>query len=239
MRRRLAVTAVAVTALFGEWIGHGISYYRVAGVAGLEASLGGGVHDYMLPLAAALLAAAAFGAAGLVRAWLTLGRRLDSSARLLARLRRGDLSAAPSPPDRHGRDAPPPASMPSPLAGVLALALPLATLQCAVYLVQENLERALRGIPAGGFGPLLDGGGAAMWIQAAVALALATVLTAALLLIRRRSGAVQRLERLAQAFWQRSRSTSPSTRPRRHVTATQLLLGSALWQRPPPAPSPA
>jgi hypothetical protein len=129
--------------------------------------------------------------------------------------------------------------MPSPLAAVLALALPLATVQCAVYLVQENLERALRGIPAGGFGPLLDGGGAAMWIQAAVALALATILTAALLLIRRRHGAVERLERLARAIWERTRSTSPPTLPRRHVTATQLLLGSALWQRPPPAPSPA
>jgi hypothetical protein len=239
MRRRLAVTAVAVTALFGEWIGHGISYYRVAGMAGLQASLGGGIHDYMLPLAAALLVAAALAAAGLVRAWLALGRRLDRSARLLARLRRGAHIAAPAPHPRPGGVGARPAS-PSRLALVLALALPLATVQCAIYLIQENLERALRGMPAGGLSPLLDGRGAAAWIQAAVALALATVLTAALLLIGRRHRAAERIERLVRAFWQRTRRASAlPAPPHPHVTATQLLLGSALWQRPPPASSPA
>lgn len=239
MRRRLAVTAVVVTALVGEWIGHGISYYRVAGVAGLQAGLGGGIHEYMLPLAALLLALAAAGAAGLVRAWLALGRRLDRSARLLARLRRGDGDASAALAE-HPDQAADPGFLPSRLARVLALALPLAVLQCAIYVVQENLERTLRGLPAGGLGPLLDGRGAAAWIQAAVALVLAAILTAALLVLRRRHRTVQRIERLARAFWRRTcREPALPAHPRPHVTATQLLLGSALWQRPPPAASPA
>lgn len=240
MRRRLAVTAVVVTALVGEWLGHGLSYYRAAGIAGLQAGLGGGIHDYMLPLAAVLLTLAAAGAAGLIRAWLALGHRLDSSARLLARLRRGDRHAALLPPNRqpgHNADL---GFMPSPLARVLALALPLAVLQCAVYLVQENLERALRGLAAGGLSPLLDGGAAAAWIQTAVALVLATILTAALLLLRARDRSVERIERLARAFWQRTGRDAPLPgSPRPHVTAARLLLGSALWQRPPPASSAA
>jgi hypothetical protein len=240
MRRRLAVTAVVVTALVGEWLGHGISYYRAAGIAGLQAGLGGGIHDYMLPLAAVLLAVAAAGAAGLTRAWLALGHRLDSSARLLARLRRGDRHAALVPPSQQPGRVADLAFMPSPLARVLALALPLAVVQCALYLVQENLERALRGLAAGGLGPLLDGGGAAAWIQTAVALVLATILTAALLLLRARHRSVERIERLAYAFWQRSRrDAAQPANPRPHVTAARLLLGSALWQRPPPASSPA
>jgi hypothetical protein len=240
MRRRLAVTTVVVTALVGEWLGHGISYYRAAGIAGLQAGLGGGIHDYMLPLAAVLLALAAVGAAGLIRAWLALGHRLDSAARLLARLRRGDGHGALVPLSQQPRHVADLAFMPSPLARVVALALPLAVVQCALYLVQENLERALRGLAAGGLGPLLDGGGAAAWIQTAVALVLAAVLTAALLLLRARQRSVGRIERLAHAFWQRAgRDAAPPASPRPHVTPARLLLGSALWQRPPPASSAA
>jgi hypothetical protein len=239
MRRRLAVTAVVVTALVGEWLGHGISYYRAAGLAGLQAGLSGGIHAYMLPLAAVLLGVGVLGAAGLAQAWLSLGRRFDRSARLLARLRRGDRAAV-APPVHHPGHAAERALRPSPLAAVLALAMPLAVLQSALYLVQENLEQALRGLPAGGLGPLLDGNGAAAWIQAATALVLATILTAALLLLRSRRRCVERIERLARAFWQRTgRDSGQRARPRPHVIATQLLLGSSLWQRPPPASSPA
>jgi hypothetical protein len=240
MRRRLAVTTVVVTALVGEWLGHGISYYRAAGIAGLQAGLGGGIHDYMLPLVAVLLALAAVGAAGLIRAWLALGHRLDRSARLLARLRRGDCQDALVPLSQQPAHVAGLAFMPSPLARVVALALPLAVVQCALYLVQENLERALRGLAAGGLGPLLDGGGAAAWIQAGVALVLATILTAALLLLRARHRRVERIERLAHAFWLRSaRDAALPASPQPHVTPARLLLGSALWQRPPPASSPA
>jgi hypothetical protein len=239
MRRRLAVTAVVVAALVGEWLGHGISYYRAAGLAGLQAGLGGGIHAYMLPLAAVLLAAGVVGAAGLARAWLSLGHRFDRSTRLLARLRRGDRTTL-APAIAHRSPAAERALMPSPPALIVALAVPLAVLQSALYLVQENLERALRGLAGGGLGPLLDGNGAAAWIQAATALVLATILTAALLILRARRRTVERIERLARAFWRRTgRGSKPPAHPRPHVIATQLLLGSALWQRPPPASSPA
>ncbi|HEX4754338.1 MAG TPA: hypothetical protein VH661_01125 [Candidatus Dormibacteraeota bacterium] len=239
IRRRLAVTAVVVTALVGEWLGHGLSYYRLAGLAGLQAGLGGGVHAYMLPLAVALLAVGVAGAAGLARAWLSLGQRFDRSARLLARLRGGDRTASVPPIQRPGHAAER-ALRPSPPALVAALAMPLAVVQSALYLAQENLERVLRGLPGGGLGPLLDGNGAAAWIQAATALVLAAVLTAALLLLRARRRSVERIERLARAFWGRTgRDPELPAPPRPHVIAIQLLLGSALWQRPPPSSSPA
>jgi len=84
-RRRLAVTAVAVASLVGEWLGHGAAYYRVAGIAGLQAGLTGGIHDFMLPLGLALLLGAAAGATAWTRAWLALGRRLDRSGAALRR----------------------------------------------------------------------------------------------------------------------------------------------------------
>jgi hypothetical protein len=105
-----------------------------------------------------------------------------------------------------------------------------------VYVVQENLERAVDGLPAAGLAPVLDGYGAAAWIQVVVALALAALLSAALSLLHARHSVVARGERLARALWQRlQRTSAPAPRPRRwHVVASQLLLGSALWQRPPP-----
>jgi hypothetical protein len=62
MRRRLAVTTAVLAALVGEWLGHSLAYYRVAGTAGLQAGLTTGIHDYMLPLGLALLIGAAAGA---------------------------------------------------------------------------------------------------------------------------------------------------------------------------------
>ncbi|HWF57718.1 MAG TPA: hypothetical protein VG520_05150 [Candidatus Dormibacteraeota bacterium] len=237
MRRRLAVSAAVLAALAGEWLGHSLAYYRVAGSAGLQAGLSSGVHDYMLPLGVALLLGAAAGATVWTRAWLALGRRLDGSRAALARLRRGgrlgpvpEAAAVPSAPLR----------TPSPAARVAALAVPLAFVQCAVYLVQENLERAVHGMAAPGAAPLLDGFGAAAWIQGAVALLLATVLVAGARLLRSRGTAAAWCEHLVRALWERTlRGTSSPAPAAIHVTAAGLLLGSALWQRPPPRPAAA
>ena len=143
MRRRLAVTAVAVASLVGEWLGHGAAYYRVAGIAGLQAGLTGGIHDFMLPLGLALLLGAAAGATAWTRAWLALGRRLDRSG-------------------------------------------------------------------------------------------------AALRLLRSRDAAAQLCEHLVRALWERNqrRTSSPLPRPT-YLPAAQLLLRSAIWQRPPPVPAAA
>ena len=237
MRRRLAVTAVAVASLVGEWLGHGAAYYRVAGIAGLQAGLTGGIHDFMLPLGLALLLGASAGATAWTRAWLALGRRLDRSGAALRRLRRG-AGLPVGPPATKAAAAP--TRAPSLLARVGALALPMAVVQCSLFLVQENLERAIHGMAAPGIGPLFDGGGSAAWIQAAVALLLATALVVALRLLRSRDAAAQLCERLVRALWERNqrRTSSPLPRPT-YLPAAQLLLRSAIWQRPPPVPAAA
>jgi hypothetical protein len=223
------------TALVGEWLGHGLAYYRSAGVAGLRAGLGGGIHGYMLPLAAGLLVAAVAGATWLTRAWLVLGRRLDASAALIARLRAGErrgpepVLRLPAGGRRRGPE-------PSPRAGLIALGLLLGALQCALFLAQENLERVLQGAPAAGLAPLAGASGAATWIQLGVAAVLGAVLTAGGRLLRSRVRAVERLESVIRALCQRARVTTEVGRPavgRRVVTVTGLL-GSAVWQRPPP-----
>ncbi|MGH7722775.1 MAG: hypothetical protein ACRENL_08100 [Candidatus Dormibacteria bacterium] len=237
MRRRLAVTTAVLAAVVGEWLGHSLAYFRVAGVGGLEAGLSGGLHEYMLPLGLALVLGAAAGATVWMRAWRALGRRLDRSLHMLVRVRRS----------RHLGSAPPvspaTASRPDTLsfpARVGALALPVGLVQCGLYLLQENLERALHGIAAPGAAPLLDGYGAAAWIQGAVALVLAAALVAAARLLRSRDAAAQRCERLVRAIWGRVQRNASSARPTGpHVTAAQLLLRSAIWQRPPPLPAAA
>lgn len=235
MRRRLAVTAVMITALAGEWLGHSLAYYRVAGMAGLRGGLGGPIHSYMVPLALALIVGGAAGAAAWVRAWLALGRRLDRSAAALAAQWRGRAPA--HPPAAASRSHSARSAAPSPAARAAALALPLALLQVMLYLTQENLERSGHGLPAVGLSPLTDGYGAAVWIQAGVAVALAVVWLAALRLLRTREHAAELCERLAGVLRRRRRQHCPPAPVPvvSHVTSLQLRLRSALWQRPPPA----
>jgi hypothetical protein len=234
IRRRLTLTGAVLAGLVGEWLGHSLAYYRLAGLAGLQAGLTSGVHSYMLLLGAVLLATALIGAAAWSRAWVSLGRRIDSSAAVLAALRRGRAGAAPlvrSPPPGSSRQ-------PTFAARVAALALPLTIVQCLLFLIQENVERALHGLAAAGLAPLVDAFGAAVWIQAAVALVLATVLVAAAHLLRAREATARRWAWLARSMWRRLQRAAHSPEPTPvHVAAALRLLGSALWQRPPPVSS--
>ena len=187
----------------------------------------------MLPIGLVILLGAAASATVWARAWIVLGRRLDRSAAVLARLRAGkrvgEVPAAVAATGRRGAT--------SFAARVGALALPIALLQCVLYLVQENLERVLHGLAAPGLSPIVDGFGAAAWIQAAVALVLATAIAVATYLLRTRAVAARSCERLARRLWERARRGATSPQPRLpHVTAARLLLRSAIWQRPPPAP---
>ncbi|MDQ6847444.1 MAG: hypothetical protein M3019_07670 [Candidatus Dormibacteraeota bacterium] len=242
MRRRLAVTATVLALLAGEWLGHSLSYLRVAGLAGLRAGLTGGIHDYMIPLGLALLVAGAAGAAIWGRAWMAIGRRFDRSAAALRRLRRGQRvgAAGCEPGPALGGQAGAPERVPSLGARVLALAALMALLQCSLFVLQENLERVVHGLASGGFAPLLDGYGAGAAIQGCVALLLATVLVAAMGLLRARSAAAVLCERIVRALWQRAlRSTSSPQPPQSDVIPAQLVLRTALWSRPPPVPAAA
>ncbi|HEY2594057.1 MAG TPA: hypothetical protein VGK33_09175 [Chloroflexota bacterium] len=241
IRRRLAVTLAVLAALVGEWLGHSLNYYRLAGVGGLQSALTSGIHDYMLPLGLALLVAAAAGAAGWTRAWLALSRRLDDSATALGLLRRGrrpaDLGQGGAARQGStartvlGRRGP----APSFAARVVALAVPMGALQCSLYLVQENLERALHGVAWSGLAPLLDGYGAAVWIQAAVAVLMAAALILASRLLHSKRVLVERCERLVGVLWQRAVRGTSSPLPRRSdVLPTSLIFRSVLWGRPPP-----
>jgi hypothetical protein len=242
MRRRLAVTGAVLAALVGEWIGHSLSYYRVAGLAGLQAGLVTGVHDYMVPLGLALLVGAAVTATMWAGAWLALGARLDRSVLRIGSLLRGSRVVAVATTDTHSR---PRSAVPSPRrtsfgARMLALAAPMALVQCALYLVQENMERAVHGLPSGGLAPLVDGFGAAAWIQAGVAVLMAAAIALAMRALRSRAAVVERCERLVRALWQRTQRATSWAPPRStDVIPAQLLLRSGLWVRPPPAPAAA
>jgi hypothetical protein len=238
MRRRLAVTGAALAALVGEWLGHSLTYYRSAGLAGLQAGLTTGVHEYMVPLGLALLVAAAATATLWTRAWLALGARLDRSAARARSVLRGEgcdavagvgVTRRPLLADlSRGRAS-------SCCVRVLALAVPMALVQCSLYLVQENLEAAVHGLHGGGLAPLVDGLGSAAWIQAAVALLIATAAVLSSGVLRSRAEAVERCERLVRALWLRRYREASSALPRpTHATPLQLRLRNALWVRPPP-----
>lgn len=223
---------MAIAALAGEWLGHTIAYYRSAGIPGLRAGLAGGVHGYMLPLALALLIVAGAGAAGFTRAWLGLGRRLDRAAATVRRLSAGGRGPS-APPEV---TATPQTPLSSTWSRLVALALPLGLAQCALYVVQENLERIVHGFAGRGTAPLTDSFGAAAWIQLATAALLAVLLFAAAALLHSRHRAVAEIERRARALWLRvwRRPAVGPSRSAAHVVPCRLLFGCALWQRPPP-----
>ncbi len=128
--------------------------------------------------------------------------------------------------------------MPSFAASLLALAVPMALLHCSLFVIQENLERAAHGLATGGLAPLLDGSGAGAAIQGGVALALATVLVAAMRLLRARSAAAEWCERIVRALWQREARSTSSPQPQcSDVIPARLLLRSVLWGRPLPVPA--
>lgn len=194
-------------------------------MAGLRSGLGG-VHAYMIPTGVALVLVAAGGAGAWLAAWQALGRRLDSSAAALRRLLHS------------GRPATAPvAASPTLGARYLALAVPMALIQCGIYLVQENVERLAAGGSSAGVAPLLDSHGAAALIQAGVAAVMAAVVLVALRLLGRRSARVDAMERVIAILcrarrWRIPRSAAPPARP--DVRPARLLLGTALWNRPPP-----
>lgn len=195
---RLRVTSLVVLALAGTWLGHGVEYGLVAGWRGVALGLWGPLHSYMLPVAL-LLSAAAFALALRISALAQAARQ--RSDQLWRRLRRGVRG------NERTRNPAVIASDPRPFV----LAFALAASQICLYLIQENVEAALAGAPAPGFGAVAG----AHWTAALVQVAFAFWLSLGWLLchraLQRREREVSRLEALIHAISRRRRR--PDVRP--------------------------
>jgi hypothetical protein len=223
---RIAAPGVVLLALVGLFVGHTLEYLRVWGAEGIVASMTNPVHAYMLPVAGVLLALSAIFAFRLARAWQKLNDRLDRAATGVRRIWRGRTADAPS--------APIPGSTPG--TRLVALWLPLATAQIALYLVQENLEAAARSQPAPGWGSITGVHWAAPLIHLYVAALLACVVRICEILFRRRQVAVERVEAMLRAAIRRRRHTvaGVGTPVPPHCASPLDQLGQHLWRRPPP-----
>ena len=179
----------------------------------------------MLPVAGVLLALGAVFALRLARAWQALNARLDRAAAGVRRILRGrnaDVSVAPT-------------ALSTPGTRLVAIWLPLATAQTALYLVQENIEAVARSQPAPGLGAITGIHWAAPFVHLYVSLLLACVVRICEILFRRREIAVERVEALLRVIARRRRAAAPSTRRPAALAVSPLdRLGRHLWRRPPP-----
>ena len=224
--RRSSAALIGLAAALGGWTAHTVIYLLRPATAlpdALPAGLARSTHAYMVPLGLALMAAAAmWGALGL-RLWLRLGQRLEGATAALRsawRWRRVDspfvLGDAPRPPAR--------------LASLAVLILPA---QLALYVVQENLERAAVHVPMPGLA-VLDG--RALLVHAAVVVLAAALLAPFLAPLARRAQAVERCEQLVKALLRAFRPATgftPSSTAAWSATPVEQF-GAQLWCRPPP-----
>ncbi|HVC05542.1 MAG TPA: hypothetical protein VND88_12785 [Candidatus Acidoferrales bacterium] len=222
---RVAASASVLLAFAGLWVGHTLEYLRVWGGAGLADSITNPVHAYMLPLAGALVVLGALFAIRLLRAWQALNMRLEQAAMRLRRVWRGRVEQVPAAAP--GR---------SPGARLVAIWLPLAAAQIALYLVQENIEAVARAQPAPGLGSITGVHWAAPLVHLYVALLLACGTRICQILLRRRTAVVERVEAFVRAAVRRLSDlpapvSAPPAPDRRSPFDT---LGRDLWRRPPP-----
>jgi hypothetical protein len=217
---------LAVLAVVGAWLGHGVEALRLQGVSGLAASVSGPVHLYMLPVGAALALSGTLVAIWCWRLWRELGRRLTDARGLLHRSWRG------------GEGEPPPAATLDRRPGTLPLRVlwpALAAGQIAIYVVQENLETAISGRSVPGLGVL---GGVHLPVVAvhlAVSLLLAGVVVLAGCLLERRRRLAVGCERLVRALLLlRGRRAAARRQGLLWLRPPHDRLGAQLWCRPPP-----
>ncbi|MFZ0918755.1 MAG: hypothetical protein WAN83_01565, partial [Candidatus Dormiibacterota bacterium] len=154
-----------------------------------------------------------------------LNARLDRAAAGVRRILHGRTADVPG-------DRAPRSSSGTRLA---AIWLPLATVQTALYVVQENIEAVARSQPAPGLGAITGIHWAAPFVHLYVSLLLACVVRICEILFRRREVAVERLEALLRAVAGRRRTAAPATpRPVARTVSPLDRLGRHLWRRPPP-----
>jgi hypothetical protein len=222
---RVAASGGVLLALIGLFLGHTLEYLRVWGPTGIVESITNPVHAYMLPVAGVLLALGAVFALRLARAWQALNARLDGAAAGVRRVLRGrnaDVSVAPT-------------ALSTPGTRLVAIWLPLATAQTALYLVQENIEAVARSQPAPGLGAITGIHWAAPFVHLYVSLLLACVVRICEILFRRREIAVERVEALLRVIARRRRAAAPFARRPAALAVSPLdRLGRHLWRRPPP-----
>ncbi|HEV3123948.1 MAG TPA: hypothetical protein VG266_05155 [Candidatus Dormibacteraeota bacterium] len=226
-RSRLLAPGVVALAFAGVWVGHTLEYARVAGSAGLSAVWRGPVHGYMLPVGVALTIAALIAGTGLVRAWLSLGQRLDRVRASIAAAWRGrPVGATPAAADT---------STPSSTSRVLALWGTLAVLQLSLYVLQENLEAMSAEVRPPGLGSVSGVHWAAPLVHAAVALVLAAsvvVITRAMASRRRILAACENLLRALVGSPGRQLAVLPRAQACERTPLERF--GRHIWSRPPP-----
>ncbi|HEX3606941.1 MAG TPA: hypothetical protein VH134_13540 [Candidatus Dormibacteraeota bacterium] len=226
--RRLAVAGV-LTALIGVWVSHTVEYARTMGLGRSGSGLAAPVHLYMVPTAAILTLCATLGAARLWRAWVALSWRIARTRAGIEAAWRG-LRTSHLPFD-HGRP-------PSFGSRLVALWLPLAAVQVALYLLQENLEARWSGLPMPGFDPVTGVHWAAPLVHLAVALVLASAAAAVLALFRRRECAVVLSERLLRVLLRVLVARRVPVDPARSWTPSPVdRFGTRILSRPPPPPA--
>jgi hypothetical protein len=221
---RVAASGGVVLALVGLFIGHTLEYLRVWGAAGVAASMTNPVHAYMLPVAAVLVVLSGVFALRLARAWRTLNARLDSAAAGMRSIWRGrtDAAAAPRSPSTPG-------------TRLIAIWLPLAAAQIALYVVQENIEAVASSRPAPGLGAITGIHWAAPLVHLYVALLLACAVRICQVLLHRREVVVERVEALLRALVRRRHTVAPRISPAFARSVPPLeRVGRHLWRRPPP-----
>jgi hypothetical protein len=214
-------------ALIGVWVTHTAEYARILGPEVVWRALPGSVHLYMLPLAGVLGLVAAQGGARLWRAWTAMGWRLERTRAGIEAAWRGRQPPHPLPAAH---------SLPPFGCRLVALWLPLAAVQIALYLLQENAEARWAGIPMPGLGPVTGLHWAAPLVHLAVALLLALGASALLGLFRKRAHVIVACERLLRALMVAGAACIAPACPARRWTPSPVdLFGTQILGRPPPA----
>lgn len=225
---RSSAALIGLAAAVGGWTAHTVIYLWQPGSVGLPDALPTGMvrsaHAYMLPLGLVLLAVAVtWGALG-VRLWARLGRRLEWATHALVGAWRGRRPDTPVDVTR-------PVRLP---AGVASLAVLVLPAQLALYVAQENLERAAVHVPLPGLA-VLDA--RALAVHALVVLLAAAAVAPFIAPLARRAQAVERCEQLVRALLRAFGLARPC--PQHAGTAWTSTpierFGRQLWGRPPPA----
>jgi len=218
-RTRLTVTVspytVALAAVIGAWLAHGLEYIRVWGWDGFGSSTSRQVHTYMGPVGLALLLLAFIGVEGGLRSF----RRIE---RLLGGLTDGTVSANEASSATRRRFT-------LPVTSLLSL---VWVLQFALYIVQENAELRASGVHQPTFNVI---SGAHQW-AAGVHLVVAGVLVVALWVLHRPfARLVEAVQQVVAwlAAGRRAVLTAHRPMPVRSWTPAERF-GCQLWCRPPP-----